>query len=68
MNGLYTTFAVNQDFRACQVHEKNRNLKILNLNLFYNFKAWVHHQTSKFDIPKELIKKYGARNIDNIPK
>ena len=68
MIGPYTVIAVNQNFKTCWVHYKTGKLKNLYMDSFCIVKAWVHQQSSKFDIPKELLDKYGARSIDKIPK
>ena len=68
MIGPYTVIAVNQDFKTCWVQDKTGKLKNLHMDFLHIFKAWVHQQSSKFDILKELLNKYGAHSIDNIPK
>ena len=68
MIGPYTMITVNHDFITCQVQDKNGKKKNLHMDSLRLVKAWVHHQSSKFDISNELLKKYGARNIDAIPK
>ena len=68
MIGPYTVIAVNQDFKTCRVQDKTGKLKNLHMDSLRIVKAWVHQKSSKFDIPKELLDKYGARSIDNIPK
>ena len=68
MIGPYTVIAVNQDFKTCWVQDKTRKLKNLHMDSLHIVKVWVHQQSSKFDIPKELLDKYGACSIDNIPK
>ncbi len=68
MIGPYTVIAVNQDSKTCWVQDKTRKLKNLHMDSLRIVKAWVHQQSSKFDIPKELLNKYGARSIDNSPK
>ena len=68
MIGPYTVIAVSQDFKTCRVQDKSGELKNLHMDSLRIVKAWVHQQSSKIEIPKELIDKYGARSIDNIPK
>ena len=68
MIGPYTVIAVNQDFKTCWVQDKTGKLKNLHMDSLRIVKAWVHQKSSKFDIPKELLDKYGAHLIDNIPK
>ena len=68
MTSPYTMITVNHDFKTCQVQEKNGKKKNLHMDSLRLVKAWVHHQSFKFDIHKELLEKYGARNIDAIPK
>ena len=60
--------AVNQDFIAYWVQEKNRKLKNLHMDSLYIVKVQVHQQYLNFDIHKKLINKYGARSIDIITK
>ena len=68
MIGPYTVIAVNQDFKTCRVQDKTGKLKNLHIDSLRIVKAWVHQKSSKFDIPKELLDKYGSRSINNIPK
>ena len=68
MIGPYTVIAVNQDFKTCWVQDKTGKLKNLHTDSLHIVKARVHQKSSKFNIPKELLDKYGARSIDNIPK
>ena len=68
MIGPYTVITVNHDFKTCQVQDKTGKKKNLHMDSLRLVKAWVHHQSSKFDISNKLLKKYGARNIDAIPK
>ena len=68
MIGPYTVILVNQDLKTCWVQDKNRKLKNLQMDSLRIVKAQVHKQSSKFDIPKELLNKYGACSIDNILK
>ena len=67
MIGPYTVITVNHDFKTCRVQDKNGKKKNLHMDSLRLVKAWVHHQSSKFDISNELLEKYGARNIDAIP-
>ena len=57
MIGPYTVIAVNHDFKTCWVQDKNRKKKNLHMDSLWLIKAWVHQQSSKFDIPKELLRK-----------
>ena len=68
MIGPYIVIAVNQDFKTCWVQDKTGKLKNLHMDSLCIVKAWVHQQSSKFDIPKEFLDRYGARSIDNITK
>ena len=58
MIGPYTVITVNQDFKTCWVQDKTVKLKNLHMDSLRIVKAWVHQQSSKFDIPKELLNKY----------
>ena len=64
----YTVITVNHDFKTCQVQDKNGKKKNLHMDSLRLVKAWVHHQSSKFDISNKLLEIFGARNIDAIPK
>ena len=68
MIGPYTVITVNHDFKTCRVQDKNGKKKNLNMDSLRLVKAQVHHQSSKFDISNKLLEKYGAQNIDAIPK
>ena len=68
MIGPYTVITVNHDFKTCWVQDKNRKKKNFHMYSLRLVKAWVHHQSSKFDISNKLLEKYGAQNIDAIPK
>ena len=50
------------------VQDKNGKKKNLHMDSLWLVKAQAHHQISKFDISNKLLEKYGARNIDAIPK
>ena len=68
MIGPYTVITVNHDFKTCQVQDKNGKKKNLHMDSLRLVKAWVHHQSSKFDIYNELLELHGARNLDAIAK
>ena len=68
MISLYTVITVNHDFKTCRVQDKNGKKKNLYMDSLRLVKAWVHHQSSKFAISNKLLKRYGAQNIDAIPK
>ena len=68
MIGPYTVITINHDFKTYQVQDKNRKKKNLHMDSLRLVKAWVHHQSSKFDISNKLLEKYDARNIDAILK
>ena len=68
MIGPCTVIKVNHDFKTCRVQDKNRKKKNLLIDSLRLVKAWVYHQSSKFDIFNKLLEKYGAQNIDDIHK